>query len=307
MKYNLYTRKYPQEGDLQHTYSALKNKIKSEDNSIVDFNTEELSIDLNNPLNIECQPSYDGTVNLIINDDKNPPRIVNSRFTKIEDNRFRIINRNQTEQTNLYKEGEIDLTTRLFRNVVKIPKLNLIELNYFGQLKGGNYTFYVKYADDDFNKTDIVCESGQIPVFKGNLTNINSVSGSLQDERTDKAIKLQLTNIDESFSKFYLYYTREYSDINGFRLSESMFITEPYNITGDVQDVIINGFENCESIDNSELNVTYNYVTNVKTQAQVQNMLFFGNIENVNIDVKNLQNISYFFNVSLKQKEKSIG
>lgn len=307
MKYNLYTRKYPQEGDLQHTYSALKNKIKSEDNSIVDFNTEELSIDLNNPLNIECQPSYDGTVNLIINDDKNPPRIINSRFTKIEDNRFRIINRAQTEQTNLYKEGEIDLTTRLFRNITKIPKLNLIELNYFGQLKGGNYTFYIKYADDDFNKTDIVCESGQVAVFKGNLTNINSISGTLQDERTDKAVKLQLANIDESFSKFYVYYTREFSDVSGFRMSESMFITEPYEITGDTQDIIINGFETCETISNSELNITYNYVTNVKTQAQVQNMLFFGNIENVNIDVKNLQNISYFFNVSLKQKEKSIG
>ena len=75
----------------------MKNLVEI-DNAIVDFNTEELSIDLNNPLNIECQPSYDGTVNLIINDDKNPPRIINSRFTKIEDGRYRIINRNQKQQ-----------------------------------------------------------------------------------------------------------------------------------------------------------------------------------------------------------------
>ena len=306
MKFNLYTKKYPQEGNLQHTYSALKNKL-NKDNSIVDFNTTELSIDLNNPLNIECQPSDDGTVNLIINDDKNPPRIVNSRFTKIEDNRFRIINRNQSEQTNLYKEGKIDAQTRLFRNINKIPRLNFIEVNYFGQLKGGNYTFYIKYADSDFNKTDIVCESGQVSIFKGNLFDIKSVSGTLQDERTDKAIKLQLTNIDTTFNKFYIYYTREYSDTNGFRMYETVSLLDPYDITGETQDIIINGFEESENVSDTELNIQYNYVTNVKTQAQVQNRLFFGNIENVNVDIKNLQNISYFIDVTLKQKDKSIG
>ena len=306
MKYNLYAKKYPQEGDLQHTYSPLKNLLE-EDNSIVNFNTKELSINLNNPLNIECQPSYDGTVNLIINDDINPPRIINSRFTKIEDNRFRIINRNQTEQTNLYKRGEIDLSTRLFRNISKIPKFDFVELNYFGQLKGGNYTFYIKYADSDYNKTDIICESGQISVFKGNLFDINSISGTLQDERTNKSIKLLLSNIDETFSKFYVYYTREYSDLNGFRALETVSLTKPYEILGDSQELIINGFEQSEQISFEELNIQYNYVTNVKTQAQVQNMLFFGNVENVNVDVKNLQNISYFFEVGLHQKDKSIG
>ena len=198
MKFKLNVKKYLQEGDLQHTYSPLKNVIE-DDNSIVDFNTAELSIDLNNPLNIECQPSYDGTVNLIINDDKNPPRIINSRFTKIEDNRFRIINRNQTEQTNLYKKGEIDLTTRLFRNINKIPKFDFVELNYFGQLKGGNYTFYIKYADNDYNKTDVVAESGIVSVFNGNVYEPKSISGALVNEKTDKAINLKLLNIDNSF------------------------------------------------------------------------------------------------------------
>ena len=306
MRFKLATQKYPQEGDLQHSYSALKNKLLI-DNSIGDFNTEELSINLNNPLNIECQPSYDGTVNLIINDDKNPPRIINSRFTKTEDNRFKVINRNQSEQTNLYKEGSIDLQTRLFRNVTKLPRINFIDINYYGQLKGGNYTFYIKYADSDYNQTDIVCESGQVSIFKGNLSDIKSISGTLQDERTDKAIKLQLTNIDESFNKFYIYYTREYSDLNGFRLSETISITNPYDIKGSTQDIIINGFEESTLISDTELNIQYNYVTNVKTQAQVQNRLFFGNIENVNVDVKNLQNISYFIDVKLKQRDKSIG
>ena len=58
--------KYPQEGDLTYTYGALQNMLNNKD-EIVGFNTNEIEVDLNNPLNIECQPSYDGTVNLIIN------------------------------------------------------------------------------------------------------------------------------------------------------------------------------------------------------------------------------------------------
>ena len=305
-KINLNIKKYRQEGDLDHTYAPLKNLVEI-DNSIVDFYTEELSIDLNNPLSIECQPSYDGTVNLIINDDKNPPRIINSRFTKIEDGRYRIINRNQKQQTNLYKRNKIDQQTRLFRNVNNIPRIDLINVSEFGQLKGGNYTFYIKFADNDYNKTDIVAESGQVSIFHGDWNKLSSVSGTLQDERTNKSIILNLTNIDTSFSCVYLYYTREYSDTNGFRMSETVSILKPYNIKGDILTITITGFEEEQLIDSSELNVTYNYVNNVKTQAQVQNMLFFGNVDSNVPKTKELQNLSYFIEVSLNQSNESIG
>ena len=306
MKIKLFTKKYSLEGDLQHSYSPLQN-LKLTDGSLVDFNTDELSVSLNNPLNIECQPSYDGTVNLIINDDINPPRIVNSRFTKIEDGRYRIINRNQIQQTNIYEEGRIDLQTRLFRNIIKFPKLDFVGLNYTGKLKGGNYTFYIKYADSDDNESDIICESGQISIFKGNLFNISSISGTLLDEETDKSIKLKLSNIDTTFSKIHIYYNRESSDLNGMRISEFGKLSKSYDITGDNQFIIISGFEDVELLTIDDLNIKYNLITNVKTQAQVQNILFFGNIQGTNIDIKNLQNISYFFKVKLQQKSESIG
>ena len=300
-------KKYRQEGDLDNTYSALRNMVSQEDDSIVEFNTKELSIDLNNPLNIECQPSYDGTVNIIINDDKNPPRIINSRFTKIEDGRYRIINRNQRQQTNLYREGKIDQQTRLFRNINNIPRFDLIDIPEFGNLKGGNYTFYAKFADNDYNKTDIVAESGQIAVFHGNCSKINSINGTLQDERTNKSISLQIDNIDTSFSSVYLYYTREYSDTNGFRMSETVQLLDPYPIKDRYIIINITGFEPAQQISSEELNTTYNYVNSAKTQAQVQNMLFLGNVETDVVNNKDLQNISYFIKVTLEKKEESIG
>lgn len=304
-KGKLAIKTYRQEGDLAHEYNPLRNML-DEDNKITDFNTDELDIDLNNPLNIECQPSYDGTVNLIINDDKNPPRIINSRFSKIEDNRYKIITRNQLEQTNLYRKGKIDQQTRLFRNINSIPKIDLISIYNMGQLKGGNYTFYVKFADNDYNKTDVVCESGQVSVFKGYLNKIESISGTLLDELTDKSVTLRVSNIDTSFSKFYLYFTRETSDTNGVRITKAGMFTKPYDITSPAETITINGYEEIQEISPEELNIKYNLVTSVKTQAQVQNMLFFGNVQGDIVNIKDLQNASYFIKVQLNEGE-SVG
>ena len=294
--------KYPQEGDLTHTYGALQNMLNEKD-EIVGFNTNEIEVDLNNPLNIECQPSYDGTVNLIINDDSHPPRIINSRFSKIEDNRFKIINRNQKQQTNLYKEKSIDQQTRLFRNITTFPKIDLLGVYNSGQLKGGNYTFYFKYADEDYNKTDFVAESGIVSIFKGQIDNIASISGTLSDELTDKAVTLRLSNLDRAYSKLYIYYTKDTSDTNGVRCTYAYMINDPYSIKHNTEDITITGYEDISEVSIEEINLQYNLVTAAKTQAQVQNMLFLGNTQGVNLNLKDLQNLSYFIKVTLKQDE----
>ena len=302
MAVELSLKVHKQEGDMAHEYNPLRNII-DKNNDIQDFDTDELDIDLNNPLNIECQPSYDGTVNLILNDDKNPPRIINTRFSKMEDNRYKVISRDQLEQTNLYRVGSIDQQTRLFRNINKIPKIDLLNISNAGQLKGGNYTFYVKLADSDTNKTDIVAESGQITVYKGDITKISSISGTLYNELTTKAITLKITNIDTTFSKLYLYYSREFSDTNGIRMSEAAMIAKPYDIKGDSLLINVNGYEDIDQISIEDLNIQYNIVNAAKTQAQVQNMLFLGNIQQNVFNLKELQNISYYIDVTMCKGE----
>ena len=296
----LYIKKYKQEGDLGTEYNPLRN-VLDDNNEIIDFNVdnEMLGIDLNNPLNIECQPSYDGTVNLIINDDKNPPRIINTRFTKLEDNRYKIINRNQLEQTNLYKLSELDQQTRLFRNINKIPKVDLMNVFNSGQLWGGNYVFYVKFADNDYNKTDIVAESAPISIFKGYLDKVNSIQGTIVDERTDKAITIKLSNIDTSFQKIYLYFTRDTCDENGVRTTKAYELVTPYEIKNTSEVITINGYEDVNEISVEDLNIKYNLVTATKTQAQVQNMLFFGNVQGVTVNIKDCHDCyeSDFLNV----------
>lgn len=304
-KIQLTAKKYNSEGDLAHEYNPLHNKL-TRDGILEDFITDEIDFNLTKPADIECQPSYDGTVNLIINDDLNPPRIINTTYTTLENNRYKRVVRNQTEQTNLYREGQIDQRTRLFRNLTKLPKIDLVNVLYHGELKGGNYTFYIKLADNDYNKTDIVAESGIISIFKGTIEVPSTISGTLEDERTDKSITLKISDIDVSFNRIFVYYERAYSDLNGILKTEVCEIIKPYEIKSSSQDLVINGFEEVKQISEEDLSIRYNICTGVKTQAQVQNMLFFGNVQQTVLDNASLQNISYYIKASQIQGE-SIG
>ena len=103
LKLNVNEQILQQEGDMTHSFAPFKNLQLSEDGTyngntykkgqLIDFDTTEIKVNLNNPITMDVQPSYDGSVNLIINDDDHPPRIINSRFTAVEDSRYQIIDR----------------------------------------------------------------------------------------------------------------------------------------------------------------------------------------------------------------------
>ena len=64
--------------------------------------TTHFNFDLEHPVNIELQPSYDGSINIIINDGKNIPRLINSRFSAREDGTWEIPDRHKNVN-NIYK------------------------------------------------------------------------------------------------------------------------------------------------------------------------------------------------------------
>lgn len=297
-------------GNIIKKYSPLQNYKKSGSDTYGDF-IANLNMDLKHPIDIEIQESYDGSVNLIINDDKNEPRLINSGFAVREGGKYELIERNQYEQTNKYSEEKLNSQIKLIRTIKEIPRIEFEELLYTGQLKGGNYNFYIKFADGDYNKTDIVCESSVISIFNGNPNSISSISGAWQSEITDKAIKLKIKNIDPTFSNIYVYYTREYCDANGYKLTEAKMLSDEFNIPKDNKnneyEFIITGVEKTENISIEELNVQYLPISKAETQAQQQNMLFLANIGNANIYDKALQEIAYGVKVELVRSSNSIG
>jgi hypothetical protein len=169
---------------------------------------------------------------------------------------------------------------------------------------GGNYVFYIKYCDEDFNESDIVSESGVVSIFKGNLP--STANGTLLDERTNKHIELKISNTDDSFKKFYLYYSRETSDLNGINITKFYKLKEPLVISSNGI-LSITGYEDVEEISEDSIMVEYNYFTGAKTQAIVQNMLFLGNVKTSEKDYPALQQATYKIGVTLKQKSTSIG
>ena len=83
-------KKMEMEGPLAYEYNPLFN-IQKETGELTPFNTEKLDFDLKHPVDMTIQPSYDGSVNVILNDDKNPPRLINSRFTVTENKTYKRI------------------------------------------------------------------------------------------------------------------------------------------------------------------------------------------------------------------------
>lgn len=307
-KFVLKIKKNRQKGDLAYEYSPLMNmrhkeQVKDGDKSVEkdivgEFDTNQISHDVLHPVDIECQPSYDGSVNIITNDDKNPPRLVNSAFSVLEDNTYKRVIRNQTKQTNYYNQETISSETMLQRVTSTFCRFELDSITEGGVCAGGNYIFYLRYSDEDDNLSPFVATSSNILVYMGSLKSIDSIYGTVESTPTDKVINLKIVDLDTAFNKCKLYYSREFSDANGIQKTETKEIVEPYAIKNSELEISFTGFEATRTIDASELNIKYNIYDRVKTQAQVQNMLFFGNVDSVTPDFTKLQDLAYFIQVS---------
>ena len=295
----------------------LANVIEETAENLVPFRTNNLpGYDLYHPVHIEIQPSYDGSVNLILTDGKNPIRLINTGFASVGNDKGKFIRRKQTVKTNYYNENILDQLTKLVRTTECKVAIDYNSVQSGGQLKGGNYTFYVRLGDADGNKTDIVAESGIVSIFHGTIGDPRSISGAFADEVTDKVAALDIIGIDSTYSKIYLSYVRETCDFNGERVAKAYNIVKPYDVvTGTTKEtidgnevevqkkttVIINGTEEIEDISLEELNVAYYNVGSAKTIAQQQGMLFLGNVGVDVADDYNLQELSYNIKVCVKR------
>ena len=240
--------------------------------------------DEEHPVTIEIQPSYDGSVNLILVANECVPRIFNSGFSVLPNKQGKLIKRNTEDSTNNYDIETLFEDTKLIRSTNILTNIDLLGVQSGGQWKGGNYTFYIKFGDADYNQTDVVAESGIVSIFNGNDGVPSTISGTLADERTDKMICLGIEGLNRVYSKLYIYYTREYSDTNGFRMTESGMLIEPIDMKPDdgkdnYQTIWLTGFEATQSISVEELNVDYHTIDSARAEAQNANMLFLGNIQ----------------------------
>ena len=284
-------------------YPALPNGIQPyeddpifyDKNQLTDFDTDELEFDVNHPVDILPQYSYDGSVNLIINDGKNPPRLINSRFSPLGRGKYQIVDRKGDNDTNIYDQGaQFESDTSLYKTYVGIPKLEFVNVYQNGNLPVGNYHFYFRYVDADGNETDFVAESGMVSIFKGSQH--GSIHSGFRDENSYKSIRFILSNVDSAYQYVNVYYTRSTSDIDQNAVVTAHKINQKFLVNNSlICQIYITGSEDSSEITLDEINTKYQIAENVQTQASCQNMLFFGNVTNQIIDYREFADLSLRF------------
>ena len=274
---------------------------------LVDFITNELSFDINHPVSILPSYSYDGSVDLILNDGKNQPRLINSRFSTTGMNTYEVVNRTGDNDTNIYDRGiQFDVDTSLYKKTTKIPKLTFNGTQSGGDLKIGNYHFYFKYADADGNETDFVAESGLVSIFKG-ITSPYSISTGQKNENSLKCVSFTLKNIDLGYQYLYVYYTRSTAEGNENFETFAVKINKKFLISSTgACNILITGNEETIDIPISDINLEYNVIKAAKSQAICQNMLFLANVQKAEIPYTELQDLSLRFLPYLNYKQYNV-
>lgn len=266
--------------------------IENYKNELIDFTDKNLNFDINHPIDIEIQESYDGSVNLILNDDLNPPKLINSRFTPLENGLYKIVDRSGNNDTNIYDELSLKGETNLYKTINQIPILTFNGIQSGGELSVGNYVFYFKYVDSDGNETDFVAESGIVSVFIGDLDDAKTIKGAISDTNSHKLVKFILTNIDTSYDYINVYYTRSTGTINGTEITRAYKLDDKFVVTNSSCNITIIGLEPVTEISLTDINIAFNIIEKAKTQAQVQNRLFLGNVNKTTIPYEELSDLS---------------
>ena len=257
--------------------------------------TKYLNFSLEHPVDIEVQPSYDGSVNLILNDGYNIPRLINSGFSVLPNGTYQQPERynNEANKIDISSPESFDISTSLIKRVTTFPKIKYNGVLDTGDLKVGNYSLYLKYCDDDGNETDYVAESGIISIFKGKDGDPFSIDGGIENMNANKSIHVTVENIDTVYRYINVYYTRSSSAFDSGRTTLAYKIDKKFPIIGNKCDIVINGNENTTSIPLSEINSQYFVSNAVQTQAQCQNILFLGNVKSQDPQYADLTNLSY--------------
>ena len=271
---------------------------------LVDFITDELSFDLAHPVTMIPQYSYDGSVNLILTDGKNQPKIINSRFSALGKDTYEIVDRSGSNDTNIYDQGDqFEVDTSLYKIVKRIPKLKLVDINSGGNLKCGNYHFYFKLADADGNETDFIAESGLVSIFIGEHYPQSVYTGN-RDENSVKQVIFKLSNVDPAYSYVHVYYSRYSAEDGENRVIHYKQINKDYTVDHFQEStILITGFEQTYDVTKEDINLFYNIIDSAKAATTAKSMLFLGNVHKPALPCEKLKDLSLRFLPYLKDKK----
>jgi hypothetical protein len=191
-------------GDLAMVYKPLQNLVKN--TALGNFTTEKLNFDRYNAQDMIIVDEFDGSTNIIINDDNNQPRLINSGFSVQEDNTFLIPEHYTNSVTNIYDDETFDEDTQLLKLYNKIPTVKFLGLGE-GGFKCGSYIFYFRLADSVGNMSNVIQHSSVVQIFIGENGSYEVRMG-MEDENANKSVKFKISDIDSGFDYLRVFYER---------------------------------------------------------------------------------------------------
>lgn len=265
---------------IQKKYSALKNfyngsgDIFDDQNYNSAFTTSLLNFTTTSEVDIELQPSYDGSVNVILASAENPVRIINSRFSVEEDGVSATLIKRKSKKSNNTYSNEYFYQTELIPRSVVLPDLELEAVETGGKLLGGGYRYYFKYVNADGGETDIIEESRLVSVHEGDSP--TSAIGVAGNENTTRSVRFKLSYLDRSYYGIRAYYSHYSGEaaISGavYSIDKTYLIDEKSECT-----FVHTGYETSEPIDAATMNVSYSSISKASTITAANNRLLVGN------------------------------
>lgn len=301
---------FPEDGNLLYQYKPLQNlKVSKTDGSTdivgLTLPCSYANINIDKPIALDTEVSYDESVNILVNDRVNPLKIVNSRFYLVDSSSYKIADRKGNLDTNIYTQNNFKIETRLIKKVNSIISLDFLGIYNGGAMQVGSYNFYFKLADADGNETDFVSESGKVVCHIGAVNQPSSIRGGQLNENSDKIIKFRLNNLDLAYDYINIYCTRNTGD-ELTEVTKAYKILDKFKINSTSTIISITGYEEFEEIDITEINIQYADFESTKTTANCQNITFAGNITRNYEVFKTLEKYSLFITPKLLTEEESL-
>ena len=213
-------------------------------------------------------------------------------FVDGPNNKPRIYNFNKPE--NFQTAGNWDANKfELRRSYQSVPVFDNVEvLNSGGQLEPGSYNVAIQYLDEDLNPTEWIATTPIIYVYNDDTDeeflnirgSINSDTDYLDFSITDKAIRVDLSNLDTSFLFYRLAFIEATSGlgvVNNVRYTDTIPTSKNY--------FIYTGVNFATTGTEEEIQAFTNVIDSADSIEQIENRLILANIRGKQVNYCKLQ------------------
>lgn len=202
-------------GELENVYRPLQN-FYDETDTLGDFRTDEFLFSLDHPVEAFAWNLVDGSTNIYFTDFNKPIRVVNNGF------------RYDGESNDVtYKDSYFPNAVSLILSGNKTLLIDDFTVETGGKLKGGNYFFFLRYANYQLNPTHFLAESKPIQMIYGQST-VQHTEGTFDE--SGKKVTFTLSNLDFAYKYVQIAYVRYTSDEVGDEVFETGLVNMDYPI-----------------------------------------------------------------------------